>query len=60
MIDLFVREKTSSICLGYERKKVYIRKISRNMFRATNPFWSGHYTFSDMWKTWRKETQWQQ
>ena len=56
MIDLFVKQKTSSICLGYE-KKTYNRKISRNMFRNTNPFWSGHYTFSYMWKIWRKENQ---
>ena len=60
MIDLFVKQVSSSICLGYE-KKIYNRKISRNMFRNSDCFWNrDFYTFSDMWKIWRKETKWQQ
>ena len=60
MTNLFVKQITNSICLNYD-KKIYNRKISRNMFRNSNMYWNhDYYSFSDMWKIWRKETKCQQ
>lgn len=57
MIDLFVKQTTISVVLGYE-KKIYNRKISRNIFR--NNFVFDKSNFSELWKIWRKESKWQQ
>ena len=56
MIDLFVKQNTTSIVLGYE-KKIYNRKISRNIFRYNFVVKS---KFSESWKIWREEKEWQQ
>lgn len=57
MIDLFIKQNTISIVLGYE-KKIYNRKISRNIFRYN--FYFDKSNFSELWKIWRKESKWQQ